>query len=91
MWAADERTDHRAEQVGDDVLERVRVQRRESHWRRPLVVLLVDVLVDLQRTSDMYFFTVEASITSLYIDYRIDLKLEGTVHSTKAPEFESSN
>ena len=73
------------------MLERVRVQRRESHRRRPLVVLLVDVLVDLQRTSDMYFFTVEASITSLYIDYRIDLKLEGTVHSTKAPEFESSN
>ncbi len=45
--AADEGAEHRPEQVGDDVLERVSVERGEGHGRGPLVVLLVDVLVNL--------------------------------------------
>ena len=46
--AADERAEHGPEQVGDDVLERVSVERGEGHGRGPLVVLLVNVRVNLK-------------------------------------------
>ena len=70
------------------MLERVRVQRRESHRRGPLVVLLVDVLVDLGRTSELYFFTGAAGITSLYtvqLSLIIGLKLEGDCAFDQSP------
>ncbi len=45
---ADEWTEHRPKQVWDDVLKGVSVEGGEGHRGGPLVVLLVDVLVDLK-------------------------------------------
>ena len=45
---ADEWTEHWPKQVRDDVLQGVSVEGGEGHGGGPLVVLLVDVLVDLK-------------------------------------------
>ena len=44
--AHDERAKHRRQDVGHDVLDRVRIDANDADRCRPLMVLLVDVLVE---------------------------------------------